>query len=181
MANSQDKHLLRHLKRHLSGQHFVTRVTEAQLIYGVGYGLKDWRFVVRCQAWARGSTLPQIGRSDQLWWSPNFLFNEYQGPVPKDQRPWIETNSSPHLVQKLIMTGATRQIPTMHSKRAQRQIYFIFILMQVWMLNEEFGCATRVIMVSYHSVAMLGWAISISEPNIVHELHINAKFEVPRL
>jgi hypothetical protein len=49
------------------------------------------------------------------------------------------------------------------------------------MLNEEFGCASRVIMASYHSVAMLGGTISLSELNIVHELHINVKFEVPQL
>jgi hypothetical protein len=39
-------------------------------------------------------------------------------------------------------------------------------------VNEEFGCAPGVVMAPYDSVAM---------PNIIHELHINAKFEVPRL
>lgn len=54
------------------------------------------------------------------------------------------------------MVEAKRQIPTMHLQRAQKQIHFILISMQVWMFSEEFGCATTEIVVPYHSIAMPG-------------------------
>ena len=138
---------------------------------------------------SRGS-LPGMGK--RFLSTPNLLFTPalvttqlpikwVAGPFPQRSAAWTEADSSPHLVRKLIMIGAMRQIPTMHLQRAQRQIHFILISMQVWMFTEEFGCATTEIVVPYHSIAMLGWTIILSKLYIVYELYITVRFEVPRL